>query len=181
MAFASSASATVLRNSSGILPAGTEIKGSLTGGTATLTDTEGHVLDTCSGSSISGKTSNAGSSTETVKGSVASTALTWSGCTVATSTTEGGELEIHSITGTTNGTLTAKKFKVSINTVLFGNCVYTAGEGTDMGTLKGNTAGNATMEVNAIVTKVSGICNNTGKWVATYAVTSPSPLWVEAS
>jgi len=73
-----------------------------------------------------------------------------------------------------------EKFKVSINTVLFGSCVYTAGEGTDMSTLKGNT-GNATMEANAVVTKVSGICNNTGKWVATYSVTSPSPLWVEAS
>jgi hypothetical protein len=183
MAFAGSASATKLYSGASPLGAGTEIKSSLASGTsATLTDTEGHTLDTCTGSTVVGKTSNAGSSTETVKGTIATTGLTWSGCTVATSTTEGGELEIHHIAGTTNGTVTAKGFKVSINTVLFGNCVYTAGTTPiHLGTLTGVTSLNATLHINAIVNKSSGICNSTAKWVGTYSVTSPAGLNVEAS
>jgi hypothetical protein len=190
MAFAGSASATKLYSGASPLGAGTEIKSSLASGTsATLTDTEGHTLDTCTGSTITGKTANAGSATETVKGTIAASALTWSGCTVATSTTEGGELEIHWRTeqeetegiASKNGTLTGKGFKVSINTVLFGNCVYTAGAGTDLGTLTGSTTGSATMDINAVVSKSSGICNSTAKWVGTYTVTSPSPLHVTQS
>jgi hypothetical protein len=187
MAFASSASATRLYKEAGThLPIGTEIHATLkTGTSAKLTDTEGHVLDTCTSSTIFGKTTTTGSATETVKGLVEAKNLIWgtatTPCSVGTTTTEGGELEIHSIAGTTNGTLTAKNFKVSINTVLFGTCVFTAGEGTHMGELKGNTTGNATMVVNAIVKKISGICNSTGNWVAEYTVTTPTKLWVEES
>jgi hypothetical protein len=37
------------------------------------------------------------------------------------------------------------------------------------------------MDVEAVGTEDSGICTNTADWVAKYAVTSPSPLWVEES
>jgi len=188
MAFAGSASATVLRSTSGILPAGTEIDASLKAGTsASLTDTAGHTLVTCTASTVKGKTANAGSATETVKGTVEKANLTFgtetTKCTVTVTTTEGGELEIHWISGTTNGTLTAKGFKIDINTVLFGVCTYIAGEGIDLGTLTGSTTGEATMDINAVVKLVSGggICEPTAKWVGTYTVTTPKPLWVEES
>jgi hypothetical protein len=180
MAFgAGTASATKLYGSGVALGVGTELKGSLTG-SASLTTTEGTVLNTCTGSALAGKTTTAGGAAETVKGTVATSALTWSGCTNTVTTLEGGELEVHHVTGTTNGTLTAKGFKVTVQTP-FGSCVFTAATGTHMGTLTGSTTGNATMDVNAVVTRESGLCPSSAKWVANYAVTSPTKLTVEAS
>jgi hypothetical protein len=180
MAFgAGTASATKLYGSGVALGAGTEIKGSLTL-TAELVTTEGTVLNQCTGSSMTGTTSNAGGSTETVKGAVATAGLTWSGCTNTVTTLEGGELEIHHITGTTNGTLTAKGFKVTVQTP-FGSCVFTTGAGTHMGTLTGSTTGNSTMDINAVVTRETGLCPLSARWKATYVTTSPTKLTVEAS
>jgi len=185
MAFASGASAASLYTTEPVgtvktLPAGTTITSSLTGGTAKLEDTKGNVLDTCTGGGVTGKTTNGGGEGISVKGSVAKEGVTWTGCTVPTSTTEGGELEIAHITGTTSGTVTGKAFKVSINTILFGTCVYTLGAGTHLGTLAGSESGTASLVIKAVVTKVSGICESTGIWNATYTVTKPDPLWVEA-
>jgi hypothetical protein len=181
MAFAGSASATVIKSGTTTLGTGTEIKASVAaGGTARLTTTEGTVLNECTESTLVGKTSNTGGAAETVKGTVAAGALNWSGCNSTVDTLEGGELEIHHVAGTTNGTLTAKGFTITV-TGPFGSCVFTAGAGTDMGTLTGSTTGNATMDVNAVVTKTSGLCPNSARWVARYTVTSPTKLNVEAS
>jgi hypothetical protein len=176
---AASASATALYNGATKLGAGTEIKSTLSG-TATLTTTEGTVLDTCAGGEVKGKTSNAGGAAETVKGSVAASGVTWSSCTFTTDTLAGGELEIHYTSGL-NGTLTGTGFEVTINTGLFGSCIFTLGTGTTLGTLTGSTTTNATMDINAIATRKSGLCPSTAKWVGTYKVTSPSPLHVTAS
>ncbi len=183
MAFAGTASATVLESGATKLGAGTEISASLaTGTSARLTTTEGTTLNTCTGSTISGKTSNAGGASETVKGSVEAKNLTWSGCNNTVDTIEGGELEIHHIAGTTNGTLTAKGFKVNVEIPFFGTtCTYTTGAGTHMGTLTGVSSGNATMDINAIVTTSSPGCLSSARWVATYTVTKPSPFGVVAS
>ncbi len=173
MAFAGTASATKLYNGATAVPLGTEISASLaTGTSAKLTTTEGTTLNTCTGSTISGKTTTTGGAAETVKGTVAAANLTWSGCAFSPVTTdEGGELEIHHIAGTTNGTLTAKGFKVTVATFLGTTCTYTAGAGTHMGTLTGVSVGNAVMDVNAIVTTSTPGCPSTGRWVATYTVT----------
>ena len=61
----------------------------------------------------------------------------------------------------------------------FGSCVYTAGTGTHIGTVTGGPT--ATVHVNAVVTRVEGLCPASAKWVATYTVTSPTPLYVKES
>lgn len=62
-------------------------------------------------------------------------------------------------------------------------CTYTAGTGIDLGTLTGSTSGKAAIDLNTVVSKSAGdfLCPETVKWTATYTVTSPSLLSVEAS
>jgi hypothetical protein len=171
---ASSASATALYNGATKVTAGTEIKGTLvSGGSSKLTTTEGTTLNTCTASTVTGTISNAGSATETVSGTANAT---WNGCVSgAVTQIEDGTLEVHWISGTTNGTLTAKGFKITVNTIL-GPCVYTAGTGTHMGVVDGVNPGTATMTVNAVVNRLTGdtdtgTCPASGKWVANYSVT----------
>jgi hypothetical protein len=179
MAFASSASATELYSGATTLGSGTVIKASLTG-TATLTTTEGTVLDTCSGGEVNGKTTNGGGAAATVTGNI--TALTWTNCTEPTVTTKLGGLEIHHITGTKDGTLTAGAgSEVTVQTTIFGSCVFTIPTGGDIGRLTGSTTTTATFDINAVATRVSGLCPSTTRWVGTYTVTTPSPLHVTAS
>jgi len=175
MAFvaAGTASATELYSGATTLKAGTEITATLNG-TATLTTTEGTVLDTCSGGEVKGKTSNSGSSTETVKGDIS--ALTWTSCTEPTSTLNRGGLEIHWTSGL-NGTITSINSsggvasEVTVNTTIFGSCVFTIASGNTIGTLTGTTSGDASFDINAVATRKSGLCPASAKWVGTYKVT----------
>jgi hypothetical protein len=188
MAFigASTASATELyqRTAGGnvTLAKGTKIESSLTGGTAKLTSTGGTLLDTCTGGGVSGSTSSAGSSTTTVTGAISS--LTWTGCLEPTNTTVNGELEIHHVTGTTNGTVTGKNSVVKVNTTIFeAECEYTVGAALDLGTLVGAGAvgGNATLAINTVVPAKNSFFCPDAKWEANYKVTAPLGLVVEAS
>jgi hypothetical protein len=140
--------------------------------TATLENTSGSIEDTCSGSTVEGAITNAGDATHTVVGSVEH--LTFTGCTQETTVTvETGTLELHSITGTNNGTVTAIGFKVDIK--LFGvQCGYGAGGGTDLGTF---TEGNpGTMDIHAVVNKEAGsfLCPGDLVWNGTYTITTPN-------
>jgi len=135
------------------------------------------ILDTCTGGTVKGTLTN-GSSTTTANGSVTAANLTWSSCTFTTDTLAGGVLEVHNIPGTTNGTVTAKEFRVTINTGIFGTCVFTAGTGVDLGTLTEGKAGatanpDATLHVKATVTRESGLCPAKANWTATYLLTEP--------
>jgi hypothetical protein len=182
MAFigAGTASATVLCSttvtpcpSAQIWPAGTVLDFSVpAGGSISLTDTTGEPIDTCKESTVKGKITNAGSSTTTVTGSVET--LDWGGCNLPTTTIKVGNLEVHQITGTSNGTVTADGlFEVTINTVFFGSCLYSATTGTDLGTI---TEGKpAVFHAEAIVKK-TGACvgPETALWTGTYTLTEPS-------
>jgi len=159
-------------------PAGTEIKASLSG-TSTMTTTEGTVLDTCSGGSLTGSTKTSGSANETVGGPVTAANLTWTNCTEPTVTLKGGETETHSLSGTSNGTYTASGFEVTINTTIFGSCLFSVEAGRDIGTVTGGAP--AVVDINAVITRKSGLCPSTVKWVGTYKVTSPTPLYVKES
>jgi hypothetical protein len=189
MAFigASSASATVLckeANTTGCsaagkdYAAGTVISASLdTGNSAVLKTTGGFIENTCTTSTVEGPTVNTGGATETVSGTVEAAKLTFSNCSNTTDVTAGGELEIHWISGTDNGTLTAKNFQVT--QILAGiTCTYGAGTSTDLGTVTGGSP--ATLDVNAVVNKTAGgfACPSTAIWEAKYTVTSPTPLYV---
>jgi len=183
MAFAGSASATELYNGATTVKSGTVLDFTLKSGTsALLTETGGSTLDTCTGSTVKGKVTNAGSSTTTVTGE--NTSITWTGCTFPTTTVTLGKLEAHHVTGTTNATLTADaEIGVTINTVFFGSCVYGVKNGTDLGLVTGGNP--ATFTANAVAVKLSGsafACPETSKWQASYTSTEPAgDLHAEAS
>lgn len=184
----SPASATVLCKtnlSSGCAAAGWDYSGPLTAslkpGTSLWTEnTSGAIEETCSESSISG-TASTGSPSETASSIISKEHLTWGRCSNTVTTTAGGTLEVHNISGTSNGTLTAKEFKVT-SVVAGVSCSYGAQTGIDLGTL---TEGNpATIDINAVVNKVEGsfLCPSDTIWRGTYVVTTPSgTLGVAAS
>jgi hypothetical protein len=172
---AAAASATELYGSSGTLGSKTILDFSLKSGTsALLTETGGGALDTCTGSTVKGEITNAGSATTTTTGKI--TSLTWSGCTFPTATVTLGKLEVHHNSGTESGFINADaEIGVTINTVFFGSCVYGVTAGTSLGALTGGNP--ATFEANAVAKKLSGsafACPETSKWVATYVSTEPA-------
>jgi hypothetical protein len=141
MAFgAGTASATTIENGTAPYSHPVKIVASLTGGTARLTTAGGELLDTCTGGGVTGPITQTGSSTTTVKGTVAAADLTWTGCTKTTHTLQGGELEIHHIAGTSDGTVTGTTFEVTV--AIFGvSCTYglsTTDTMVHLGTLKGD-------------------------------------------
>jgi hypothetical protein len=183
MAFigAGSASATTIHSSGGKLPKGTTINAVLRSGTeAVLQAGFGNIA--CGESTVHGITSTTGGAAETVEGNIGT--LTFGACTGDTVTVlKTGVLAIHHIAGTTNGTLTG--FGSEATTVSHNvggvHCIYRT-ETTDLGALTGNNKGNAVVHVDTTLHRVptSFLCKSTATWTATYEVTSPSPLWVEA-
>jgi len=151
---------------------------------ATLSTTGGVIEDECTGAGVVGKLTNTGGKGSPVL-TVDNTNLTWSGCTKATKTLTGGELEIHNIAGTNNGTVTAKGFAI---TVLTGglDCAYGAATGTDLGTFKSGVEGlDGVLEVNTIVKRNNEhsnvFCPETAKWVAKYTQTTETAAFIRAS
>jgi hypothetical protein len=181
MAFgAGTASATKLYSGGTAFGTGTTIKASLNG-TAVLETTGGTVLYECKYGSLHWLTATAGGATETVRGTVATSGLTWgepADCTRTTHTIEGGELEIHHIAGTTNGTLTARGFGVTIASV-FGSCTFGfGGAWTDLGTVVGGSP--ATIEINTLMKKLAGPCPfSEVRWTTKYKFDSPNPFAIE--
>lgn len=154
--------------------AGTVIESSQTKETTGILTGGGFTLDTCTGSTIKGKTTNTGSDTETVKGP--NEEINWGTCTSETKTIKNGELEIHYISGTDNGTMTSIGTEVTVKTI-FGSCVYSA---SDIGVLKGGNP--ATIEIKELSVKlVSGPCPSETKWTDAFTVTSPQPLYVSTN
>jgi len=179
------ASATELykRTASGIetLKSGTEVKASLSGST-TFTTTSGTSLDTCTGGEEGSKTSNTGSSTETVRWIIV--VFAWTGCTEPTETKVLGEGETHWISGTTDDTVTFRNIIILINTTIFGaTCEYTAGESLDVGTMVGasTSTGSATMAINTVLPAKNSFFCPDARWIANYKITSPVGLVTEAS
>jgi len=172
-----SAAATELYSGATTLGAGTEIVFSQKG-SSLFSTTEGSSFQTCTISELVVKTSNAGSSTETVKGTA--NRYTLEGCLFPTITVETGEVEIHWSTGG-NAIITTKGFKVLFSSPLLGNCTYTGGTVTTAGTLTGSTSENATWDVNAVLTRESGLCSSSLKWTTTYKITKPTRLHGTAS
>jgi hypothetical protein len=100
--------------------------------------------------------------------------LTLSSCTFATKNISNCEGEIHSISGTSNGTVTVTKgCEVTTNTSLFGSCIYGVGAPTDVGIVEEGGSG-AAAKVSKVVIKVSGaLCPST--MVVETSVTRTSP------
>jgi hypothetical protein len=188
VAGAGSASATVLCKTntnpcSSKWTAGTQVEFTLKNGTsATWKGTNGETLKTCSGAKLRWEITNAGSATETVKAKVLEDS--WTSCTVPTVTLKLGELEIHNITGSTNGTITMKNAEFTTQDFIFGDCVYgTAASGTDLGTLTSSGTGDSVIDVSALLNPVGVNCCPEVAWQEEFTITSPkeTPLFVEPS
>jgi hypothetical protein len=176
---ASSASATAVYSSGAVYTG--EVLATLEG-SAILSTTGGTVLDTCTAGSARGKVEEHGA-TKTTRGKFAE--LTWgtaaTPCTEPTVATTLGSLELHHITGTTSGTAIAKNTVVKVDTTIFGaECTYTAAEATHLGALNGSTSSNATIAINTVVTATNSFFCPDAKWQASYKVTTPANLYVEA-
>ncbi len=144
-------------------------------------DTAGESVDECSSSTIKGTISNAGSSTATVTGPIEQ--FTLGSCTFQTTTLTKGSLEIHRIAGTSNGTVTADgPIEVTINTVLFGSCVFLITSGKSFGDL---TEGKpAILHVNVPLDKISGsnfACPPSIVLTGTFTLTEPKETTVSVS
>lgn len=155
---------------------GTTISASLEGETAVLRNTESSIVNTCTGSSVTGALEN-GSGTATAKGKVETKGLTFSNCIdTPTETVTPGEIEIHATDDKGNGTVTAKG--VTVTMPLFGVvCGFTAGGGVDLGTYTESTK---TIHITAVVNKDPNhspggfLCPSTAVWEANYVITQPA-------
>lgn len=134
----------------------------------------GETIETCQGVTLRAHIANAGGATSTVRAN--NTTLDWSGCTWANKTIALGGLEIHNISGTSNGTLTAsEEISWTFNSVFFGSCVYAWKAGKQFGTI---TEGKpATLDLNSLIEKVSGssfACPENGTLIGSFTLTEPS-------
>ena len=149
-------------------PVGTAIDASLTAGTSMLLEGEFGSIDTCTGSTLSAKSTTAGSSTQTV--SLAVEGWTFIACTMEAKLTSKGEMEVHWISGTNNGTLTARGVSGTA-----ANCSWSLKEWTTIGTIKGGNP--AEIELSMPITQICWWQRMTAR----YTVTAPKPLYVEGS
>lgn len=156
-------------------PLGTSLDFSLkSGGSAKLITTGGATLDTCTGggTTVAGKLESDATKGTNAKGNVS--ALNWETCTVTTKTLKTGGLEVEA-GASGNGTVKSYgEFQVTVNTVLFGSCIYGVTAGATLGTLKeGNPAA---FVANAVAVKLGGeaACPETTKWTGEYTLTSPA-------
>jgi hypothetical protein len=137
----------------------------------------------CTQFTYEAKTTNAGSSTETVKanvevGSISGCESSFCGWTVV----KNGTWEIHTdkedgrTTGE-SGTLRSNGMELTVDCGF--HCVYTT-MNTPIGTLTGGSS--ATLDTKALIPRVSGrsgaICGSFGEWSGSYKVTKPTSLWV---
>jgi hypothetical protein len=187
MAFAGSgsASATTLTCTDPIFhskvtcPSGTEIDATAE---SSLIFKAGFANVTCTESTIKGTTSNAGSSTETVKANV--NTLTFGNCNATVTVTKGGSLEIHtqSAGANNNGTLTSSGIELHMTVSPF-TCTYGTNS-TDLGILTGSstTGKTSTVDISAELVKLppSGpLCASPARWEGSYWITSPDWLDVD--
>ncbi len=172
MAFAGTASATVLTS-----PAGTHYTGAIQASAeSSLLLRAGFANITCTESSVAGTTENTGGPSETVRGPISS--LTFSNCNATVHVLKTGSLEVHTIGSGPNGTLTSTGAEATVAT-LGTSCTYGTNN-THIGTLTGSktTGGNATLDIEAKLTKTAGgfLCASPAAWEGSYVVTNPSYL-----
>ena len=182
------ASATELYAGNTTVPAGTTFHITMEPGTSALaSDTSLNPIDTCTTTTVHGTWTTTGSPTTTPLLAISSLTNGGAGdpCTQATSTLTNGNMEIHHIAGTDNGTVTSSGTVVQL-TVFGISCNYGTGPGTDLGILTGktNTSEHATVDVNAIINEQEPkkfLCPDTSRWIGSYIITSPTGLNVRAS
>jgi hypothetical protein len=173
MAFtAGSASATTLETGGTTTNSQLTITASLSSKVAVLKDTAGFSKNECEISHVHGKTTSpfTGSS---VTGDIET--LTFEKCTRPVTVHAPGKLEITWTSGT-NGTVASEEAVVTVSSAI-GVLTCETGTTTNLGNFTGVAAGNATLDINALLN--CGIIPS-AKWEGSYAVTSPAGLGVSS-
>ena len=163
---------------------GTVIDSSLKPGTsATLEETGGGVIATCTESTVRGTLQDPVVKTgevEYVSGTWITgpiDEITWKSCSQTTDNLSLGSLEIMK-TGADEGEVVGKNSSVTLS--VFGvSCVYgTSAEGNKLGTIKGGEA--PELVINAVLPKKEGgfLCPGSGRWTATYIATEPHAIHI---
>lgn len=147
-------------------------------GSLVFETTGGSIINTCTSMSAEEELGAEGSSTTTIKGTLAASAVKLSGCSSTTHVIEGGEGEVHWTSGTDNGTGTATGGAVT--TISGGvSCTYgLGGEMKEWGSLIGGEP--PYMSVNKIVKKVAGgfLCAGEARVTGKLVLTSPTVGYV---
>lgn len=187
---AGSASATVLCTTAptkGICPGGFAYTGEIHAVSVekpTLTTTFQTIE--CSESTVRLSSETEGDATSTVGGLVEILTFTECNCTFFV-VIKKGVLEIHSISGSTNGTLTSEGMTITAQcNSLFGkvHCIYRT-VFADLGTLTstGTTGGTAAIDTTVETEREStnGLCDQEAVWHVKYKITTPDTLYVADS
>jgi hypothetical protein len=153
---------------------GTRIGFSLKAGTSLRWVNEGTTLETCTEAVLKSDITNAGSATSTVISE--NKTLSFNGCTFANGFTKLGGLEIHNISGTSNGTVTASsEIGWAFNNPMYGTCVYGWTAGGVVGII---TEGKpATLDLNTGIVRLSGssfLCPPNGTLEGSLVQTEPA-------
>lgn len=151
----------------------------VSGSSAGFYNTNLELLAVCEKSTLKGGTANTGSATETVESFILG--LTFESCKSAgVAVLELGQLEFHYDTSSnkTLGLLTLEETKLTLNTIA-GDCVYSAGAGTEAGTFTGGKPAN--IGIVATLAKSGGgvFCPGDVTWEASYEITSPTELYIK--
>jgi hypothetical protein len=155
-------------------PKGTRLEFSLASGSSLVWVNGANTLETCKGAVLKSDITNPGSGASTVTSS--NNALQFSECTFNNSFTKLGGLEIHNISGTSNGTVTATgEVGWTFNNPLFGSCIYGWTNGAVLGTI---TEGKpATLDFNTTIERLSGsafACPENGNLNGSLVQTGPA-------
>jgi hypothetical protein len=174
MAFVGTASATILEDSEGKMPASSFITFE---GTSNAVFKAGFATIQCTFSHLDGVTTNAGGASETVVGSFSDVRFTTCGSATVT-VLKKGAFSIHH-TSSSNGTVTSEGLELTVATGGT-SCTYGTPTATTIGTLTGGSS--ASFSASASLARVAGgfLCANPATWTGTYA-TVPFALYVTSS
>ena len=162
-------------------PVGTEIHAE-SEGPVTLHPPIGDIE--CSASTLKGKTSNTGASSETV--TIPLESFTLAGCNGEFVVAETGQLEVHTreAGGSNNGTVTWSGMKLT-TTFLGFHCIFTTSN-TDIGTLTGSSnivssEKTPTLDIEAVIPRTGGrsgaFCGSTAQWTGSFKFSGPD--WMD--
>jgi len=141
----------------------------------------GTTLNTCTRSTMFTIFTN-GSSSSTPSGT---TLNSFSGCTKSVTEATDGTVEVHSIAGSDNGTVTAAGFAFTFEDP-FGNlCAYGFNHATDIGNFVPSGGDDGVLSINKTIELVPSHseegCVSAAIWTATYTQTSATDLYVSSS
>ncbi len=159
--------------------AGTVFQAQLPAGVSMLWWKFGKVSDTCTASTMTGKTSNTGGSGSNVV--VPLSALTWTGCTTPRETIKPGTLEFVRINPET---FYAARVTIKGAEWKEGPCTYGFPTTFWIGSMKKSATltSHAEIEIKVMIPRLAGFpCAETVEWESRFTVTAPVPLYVSES